>query len=386
MIAQRSQLPLEGGDDGKVVHLVVTEVFPEAHEIPEQNTGLASFSLTDFLNEGDTAPSFVAGLFPRGDVTVLAARSGLGKSFLTLQAAICVAAGRPFLGQPVEPGVAIALFYEDPAHVLRGRIICLLEALGLTADDLEGKLRLKSFDPYSPESHVLWRDGALTDAFYQLDDNIGQLGGVHLLVIDTAKLVFRDAIVDTEAVRFFISALRSLAARRDVAIVLVTHVNRAGDTSGTTEWENHARALVHVKATADHFRLEVVKTNYAAPIPPLPIARNGNGTWALHAEAGPAPTGPGARPKPKPPAERARQVFLEGLDAIAEPLSTHKNSPKGNFAPKRIAKLPRSRQLRVAQPALEVAMSELLAEGVIMEVPGPGKHKTMILARAKGEV
>jgi hypothetical protein len=387
MKAQNIQ-PLRGDwSDDNTVHLNITEVDP-ASESPCAGSlsALASFSATAFLAEDTPAPGFVVeGLFPRGDVTVFAARSGIGKSFLKLQAALCVATGQPFLGQTVQPGVAVALFWEDPIHVLRERLVGLLDALGLTAEDVEGRLVLDCLDPNDPDRHVLWRDGRPTHAFHDLDNFLASVEDPALLVIDTAKIVYHDSMVDTETVRYFIGALRMLAARRNVAIALVSHVNNRGETSGTLEWQNHARAVVHIKPNGDHFCLEVIKTNYAAPTPPLPIVRTVNGAWALRTEAETIRTGTD-RPKPKTPAERARQAFLEGLDTIIEPLSPNKNSPKGNYAPRRIARLLRTKQLKVNHYALEAAMAELLTDGTITKVPGPGKHKAMILERAKGEV
>ena len=372
--------------DPDILALVEACTLEHTPEVSPQHP-LSAFSIVDFLADETAAPGFVVdGLFPRGDLTVLAARSGLGKSFLALQCAICVAAGRPVVGQAVQPGVAVGLFWEDPAPILRERLINLLSALDLTPQDVESRLILDASNPTDPGRHVLWRDGGPTPAFHTLDAELADVPDVALLVVDTAKLVFRDKIVDTEAVRYFVGELRALAARRNVAVVLITHVNRQGETSGTTEWENHARAVVHLKPQGDRVRLEVVKTNYAAPVPPLPLARTSHGAWTRADDAGLVAANPAARSTVMTVEGRARQAFLDGLDAATEPLSVNKHSPRGNYAPKRLALTRRAKQLQVRRPALEAAMTALLAEGVIVEVPGPGKHKTKILARAGGEV
>lgn len=55
----------------------------------------------------------IQGLIPERSISLLAGDSGLGKSPLLYQAAICVAAGVPFLGHPAEQGSVLYLDYEN---------------------------------------------------------------------------------------------------------------------------------------------------------------------------------------------------------------------------------------------------------------------------------
>jgi archaellum biogenesis ATPase FlaH len=55
----------------------------------------------------------IGGLIPRRTISIVAGDSGIGKSPLLYQAAICVAAGVPFLGRPVTQGPVLYLDFEN---------------------------------------------------------------------------------------------------------------------------------------------------------------------------------------------------------------------------------------------------------------------------------
>jgi len=55
----------------------------------------------------------VEGFFPQPSINVLGGESGLGKSPLAIQLAVCVAAGLPFLGMPVKQGIVLYCDYEN---------------------------------------------------------------------------------------------------------------------------------------------------------------------------------------------------------------------------------------------------------------------------------
>lgn len=55
----------------------------------------------------------VDGLLPSRSLTLLAGESGLGKSAFVYQLAMCVAAGKPFLGRAVRQGLVLVLDYEN---------------------------------------------------------------------------------------------------------------------------------------------------------------------------------------------------------------------------------------------------------------------------------
>lgn len=63
--------------------------------------------------ELDCGSSLIGGLIPQRSLSIVAGDSGLGKSPLLYQAAICVSAGTPFLGRPVSKGRVLYLDFEN---------------------------------------------------------------------------------------------------------------------------------------------------------------------------------------------------------------------------------------------------------------------------------
>jgi hypothetical protein len=61
----------------------------------------------------DGGASLIAGLIPNRSLSLFVGDSGLGKSPLLYQAALCVASGLPFLGQPVTQGTVLYLDFEN---------------------------------------------------------------------------------------------------------------------------------------------------------------------------------------------------------------------------------------------------------------------------------
>jgi RecA-family ATPase len=66
----------------------------------------------------DTA-GLVDGLLPRDGMTVLYGESGSGKTFVTLDLACHIAAGRPWRGMAIDQGVVIYIAAENPKSVER---------------------------------------------------------------------------------------------------------------------------------------------------------------------------------------------------------------------------------------------------------------------------
>jgi hypothetical protein len=91
--------------------------------------------------ELDSGTSVIAGLIPQRSLSLLVGDSHLGKSPLMYQAAICVAAGIPFLGHPVSKGRVLYLDFEN--------------GLG-DVDDMITRLSRYLRLPDKPENLLLW--------------------------------------------------------------------------------------------------------------------------------------------------------------------------------------------------------------------------------------
>lgn len=184
------------------------------------------------LRLADVAPQSIRWLWPAkialGKLTILAGDPGLGKSTLTCEITGIVSSGRAWPdcpALPTEPGDVLLVNCEDDVadtirkrcdnacadvdrvHVLEGRRVL----------DAEGNAKLVPFD--------------LSDV-PTLESAAEQLPGLKLIVVDpvSAYLANTDSHNNAE-VRGLLAPLVALAARRNVAIVLVTHLSKGGGGS-----------------------------------------------------------------------------------------------------------------------------------------------------------
>ncbi len=90
----------------------------------------------------------VEGLWPRQAVGFIAGQPKAGKSWLTLEMALCLALGEPFLGRPVPSHGRIAYFLgEETKSDVAARARKLLASKGRTFRDLGGRFLLSSEVP-----------------------------------------------------------------------------------------------------------------------------------------------------------------------------------------------------------------------------------------------
>lgn len=159
----------------------------------------------------------------RGKVSIIAGNPGLGKSQITASIAAIVTSGGdwPINGSRCLPGGAIFLSAEDdPADTIRPR----LEAAGA---DLS-KTYIIKFVENKKQGKTLQRPFNLKTDLPNLEKLLKELKDIALLVIDpiTAYLGQTDSYNNAE-VRALLSPLSELAAKYNVAIVAVSHLNKS---------------------------------------------------------------------------------------------------------------------------------------------------------------
>lgn len=89
--------------------------------------------------------SVIEGLIRQGETGSLNAKSKVGKSFMTYGIAISVATGRQLWGRyNCSPGRVLLVDNELHPEVLASRISTVAQAMGLTVDDLDGRLDVVS--------------------------------------------------------------------------------------------------------------------------------------------------------------------------------------------------------------------------------------------------
>jgi hypothetical protein len=162
------------------------------------------------------------GVIPRGMVSLIGGKQGLGKSFLICDIAARISTGRPMPdGVGTAPGNVLLLAREDDAScVLRPR-------LRAAQADLE---------------RVCWSlfANAETDAFLDLAAHVGLLAApvaersIDLVVVDTFAS-FAPLGTDSNAgqdVRLLLDALTRLARTTGAAVVVVAHPRKSGQGEG----------------------------------------------------------------------------------------------------------------------------------------------------------
>lgn len=170
------------------------------------------------------------GVIARGKITMVAGDPGLGKSFLTLDLAARATRGGPWpVGSPgaTEPcSVLILSAEDDPGDTIRPR----LEDAGA---DLASVLYIERIDwPGGGQTHlpVLDRDAeAIALSLVQMHQHLEHPPG--LVVIDPISAYMGKIDSNNNAdVRRVLGKLAMIAERFDVAMLCVTHLNKAQQT------------------------------------------------------------------------------------------------------------------------------------------------------------
>ena len=164
----------------------------------------------------------------RGKLTIIAGNPGLGKSQVTASIAAVVSTGGrwPVDGQRCDRGDVIFLSAEDdPADTLRPR----LEAAGA---DLTGVHVVDGVvKGYAGTEVRQDRAFTLQSDLQALDERLSDLGEVALVVIDPISAYLGDTDSHKNAeVRSLLTPLAELASRHNVAIIGVSHLNKAAGT------------------------------------------------------------------------------------------------------------------------------------------------------------
>lgn len=137
-------------------------------------------------------------ILPGGVVTLLGAHGGAGKSTLALIAAVCLVAGRTFMGKATEKCRVVFFSGEDPAPVIRRRLARICRHMNISPHELNADLLMLD----ATESPTLY-NGRETDALAALRLDVKEFkpGAV---IIDNASDVYDASEIERARVREFI--------------------------------------------------------------------------------------------------------------------------------------------------------------------------------------
>ena len=236
-------------------------------------------------------------LLPVGEVSVFAGLSGIGKSTVTLHAAVAAAAADDGLhvelwphGPTIRGGPVVAVGYEDAAPWLhlRAKDAAAFRD-GATGDSRHakaiadtGRLSVAVLDgPLTAYQSEQGGGGSLvtTPAWAAVWSRVREIGA-RFVVIDPVALALDSGPMGYAPgpVSEFYRGLRQEAAQTGSAVLLVAHMPKAargkgpndidaGDISGSAAWVDRSRSaltLASEQNIEDRYALTVQKANYAA--------------------------------------------------------------------------------------------------------------------------
>ena len=154
----------------------------------------------------------VEGLIPCG-LTLFCGSQKIGKSWLMLDLCCKVSSGQPFWDCPTTECDVLYLCLEDTVARIQNRLFTLV-------DEASPRLR------FSNELHTLGQD-----LIAYLEDYILSFPGLKLVVIDTLQKI-RDATSENAYAHDYgdLSKLKLFADKHRLAVIVVHHVRKAGDT------------------------------------------------------------------------------------------------------------------------------------------------------------
>lgn len=255
----------------------------------------ATLNLTELLRIVQATPPrlFTTTFFtPCGEVTLLSADGGVGKTNFALAWALCLAFGMSGLSLHIPAPVPVLFVTaEDDAIECGRRLEAIAAAMHLNFQGewlSEGFGRLHLWDIEGSPLWVEARDsaaGVATAALAELERRIITTGAKQVF-IDNASTVFladHNALVPVNA---FIGALRRIAARTECNILLLAHVNAetatkgSGKTyNGSVAWNNSVRSRMFMKVVVEtdlpeHIIVSHEKANLGPKSGPFRLRRN----------------------------------------------------------------------------------------------------------------
>lgn len=251
-------------------------------------------------------------LLPLGVVALLAAGGGTGKSLLSLQLAISIATGRPFLGLDVgETGAVLVVAAEDERDELHRRLWCIVQAMRdhdeFTAAD-DRRLRERLFIvPRVGENNLLTDVIGNTVSRTEMADRIRltaeQIPDLKLIVLDPVSRFRGGNENANDAATRFIEVAETLRAETGATVLMPHHMSKDGLRAGAerlsaenlrgasalldgARWAMAMATLprdlaekygVNSDDASRYVRLDAVKNNYAPPWDGLWLYRRDGG-------------------------------------------------------------------------------------------------------------
>lgn len=142
----------------------------------EDQSPLGFVQTADFLNELEPMDFLLDGILRRRFIYSMTAKTGHGKTAVALRIAVSVATGSSITGHEAEKGKVAFFAGENPDDV-RIRLICMLEQEKIDPADIDIYFISLRFD--------------IEEAYDVIKEECDKLGGVDLIIVDTAAAYFQ---------------------------------------------------------------------------------------------------------------------------------------------------------------------------------------------------
>lgn len=241
-------------------------------DTPVKEPSLKKVYIKNITNVEHPAPAYTVEPFvPVGEVTLMGGHGGAGKSILALILAAHYAASVPWFGLVVKGGRVLYVSLEDPANLIKYRLMRIIETYNLPVEAVEKNLMILDGSESGAALMVESSEhGIRSLTRTQIMDEVEETAqGCGLIIIDNASDAFDCEENQRRQVRRFIRELRTLARENNAGLILLAHIDKAaarfganGNTySGSTAWHNSVRSRLALTEKDGHVELVQEKLN-----------------------------------------------------------------------------------------------------------------------------
>ena len=209
--------------------------------VPEPWITITDWGVDNYLFEANEIDWLIEGILPRATPSILCSLGGVGKSYMMLDLGIRVAAGPglgpqyAFGGRIPKRGKVVFITAEDSKDAVHRRLNQVL------TPGLEGELqKAKLMDQFymvpladtgtgvRPLLVSVNGEYRMTDAWYELGDQIKALEATLVMLDPLAALVQADINADPAAAQSFWSAVSQLCAESGATVMVTHHMRKDG--------------------------------------------------------------------------------------------------------------------------------------------------------------
>jgi len=230
----------------------------------------------------------IKGLLPQRQFAMVYGATGSAKTFFAIEAALCVGAGRPFLGMKTTPGAVAYIATENPSSVER-RIAAVRDHLKIRRAEValvDGGLNLT--DPASVER--------LMD---RLSDVARRAGELSLVIIDTAAQAMPGADENSfKDMGAFVDACLRIRDELETSVLVVHHSGKSESKGARGHSSLRAAVDVELEISDDQGVRVVTVTKvrdgetgrrFGFKLRPIPLGPNEDGEMLTTCAVEPAP-------------------------------------------------------------------------------------------------